>query len=311
VGRLVVAGRNQERCQAVAGQCRIVAASCGHRPEVVAANEWDGDGHDLAVLAPTMQSWWVLGGLPEERRAPLEGLGLGAWLPFHLAPLLEVTERLGDGPFTVIASYPDATGPVLAAAGRAVGCGLGNVAEVAAKFPYPVRMAAHHALAPFAFRSYGSWDGDLPPFLVDPEPPDAAAIVRSPWPLLPGQDLNRVTAATASALFDALLGEAPASVNVPSPGGLPGGYPVLASRLSVQLDLPWPLERARSVNEQAACWDGIERIDTDGTVTLTEATRATLRDVLGYDAGPLRAADAPAAAAELRQRFRLYAGMED
>ena len=176
VGRLVIAGRSEERCRAVAGQCRAVAGALGRRPDVQAATEWDGDGRDLAVLAPSMQSWWVLAGLPAERRAPLEAVGLGAWLPFHLAPLLEVCERLGGVPFTVIASYPDATGPVLAAAGHRVDCGLGNVAELAAKFPQPVRMAAHHALCPFAFQSYGSADGDLPPFLIDPDMPDAEAI---------------------------------------------------------------------------------------------------------------------------------------
>ncbi len=307
VGRLVIAGRSEERCRAVAGQCRAVAGALGRRPDVQAATEWDGDGHDLAVLAPSMQSWWVLAGLPAERRAPLEAVGLGAWLPFHLAPLLEVCERLGGGPFTVVASYPDATGPVLAAAGHRVDCGLGNVAELAAKFPQPVRMAAHHALCPFAFQSYGSADGDLPPFLIDPDMPDAEAILRSPWPLLPGQDMHRVTAATARALFDALLGDLPTAVNVPALGGLPGGYPALAAGLSVWPDLPWPLEAAREVNERAARWDGIQQIDAYGTVTLTQQAADVLHERLGYAAGPLRPTDAGAAAAELQARFLAYA----
>ncbi|MGN6377720.1 MAG: hypothetical protein ACTHNU_02090, partial [Gaiellales bacterium] len=89
------------------------------------------------------------------------------------------------------------------------------------------------------------------------------------------------------------------------------GYPVLASRLRVELDLPWPLEQAREVNETAARWDGIERIDADGTVTLTADAAGTLREVLGYDAGALRPEQAPAAATELRARFRAYAGVRD
>jgi hypothetical protein len=307
VGRLVVAGRRRERCEAVAGQCRAVAGALGRRPVVEAATEWNGDGHDLAVLAPSMQSWWVLAGLPAERRAPLEAAGLGAWLPFHLAPLLEVCERLGDGPFTVIASYPDATGPVLAACGHRVDCGLGNVAELAAKFPGPVRLAAHHALCPFAFQTYGCADGDLPPFLIEPDLPDAEAVMRSPWPLLPGQDLHRVTAATAGALFGALLHDAPLPVNVPAPRGLPGGYPARAGDLTLELDLPWPLEQARDVNERAARWDGIQTIDVDGTVTLTKQAAGVLRDLLAYEAGPLRPGDAAAAAEELQARFTAYA----
>jgi hypothetical protein len=39
---------------------------------------------------------------------------------------------------------------------------------------------------------------------------------------------------------------------VPAPGGLPGGYPALAGNLSIELDLPWPLDQARDVNERAA-----------------------------------------------------------
>ena len=108
------------------------------------------------MLAPTLQSWWVLNELPEPARAPLRALGLAAWLPFPLAPLIEVMEQLGRDPFSVIVSFPDITGPVLRGMGHDIGCGLGNVSEVAAKFPRPVRLVAHHSLGPHAFGSYGS-----------------------------------------------------------------------------------------------------------------------------------------------------------
>ena len=63
----MVAGRRRERCEAVAGQARLIASIHGRRPEVVVASapDWSGDGVDLAVLAPTLQSWWVLNELPE------------------------------------------------------------------------------------------------------------------------------------------------------------------------------------------------------------------------------------------------------
>ncbi len=180
VGKVVVAGRRPERCQAVAGQARLIAAIHGRRPEVVVASpDWSGDGVDLAVLAPTLQSWWVLNELPEPARAPLRALGLGAWLPFPLAPLIEVMEQLGADPFSVIVSFPDITGPVLRGMGYEVGCGLGNVSEVAAKFPRPVRLVAHHSLGPHAFGSYGSYGGELPPYLVDMPKDEADAIIRS------------------------------------------------------------------------------------------------------------------------------------
>ena len=116
-----------------------------------------------------------------------------------------------------------------------------------------------------------------------------------------------MTAATTRALFDALLGDLPTAVNVPALGGLPGGYPALASGLSVWPDLPWPLEAAREVNERAARWDGIQQIDAYGTVTLTQQAADVLHERLGYAAGPLRPTDAGAAAAELQARFLAYA----
>jgi hypothetical protein len=308
VGRLVVAGRRRERCEAVAGQARLIASIHGRRPEIVAtAPDWSGDGVDLAVLAPTLQSWWVLNELPEAARAPLRELGLGAWLPFPLAPLIDVMERLGGDPFSMIVSFPDITGPVLRGMGYEVGCGLGNVSEVAAKFPRPVRLAAHHALGPHAFRSYGAFSGDLPPYLVDMPKDEADAVIRTPWPLHTDREMNRVTAAAAARLFSALLGDEMAPDHVPAPAGLPGGYPVRAGGMRVELDLRWPVEEAIAVNEAGARFDGVERIDDDGTVTFTAETAETLRAVLGYDVPVLRPSEAAGAAAELKRCFERHA----
>ena len=302
VGRLIVAGRRRERCEAVAGQARLIAAAHGRAPEIVAATEWSGDGVDLAVLAPSMQSFWVREGM-----AGLRSLPQGAWLPFHLAPLIEVMEQLGRGPFTVVVSYPDATGPVLRAMGYDVGCGIGNVAEIAAKFRRPVRLAAHHALEPFAFATYGEGGAALPPYLVDIPKSEADAVIREPWRLLSGQEMNRVTAAAGARLLASLLGDDPARGHVPAPDGRPGGYPVLAGALRVKLDLAWPEEEAIAVNEAAARFDGIDRIDAGGTVTFTAETADTLRRTLGYDMPTLAPADAAGAAAELKACFERYA----
>jgi hypothetical protein len=308
VGRLVVAGRRIERCEAVAGQAQLVAAIHGRHPEVVAAApDWSGDGVDLAVLAPTLQSWWVLNELPDAARAPLGGLGLAAWLPFPLAPLIEVMHQLGTGPFSVVVSFPDLTGPVLRGMGFEIGCGLGNVSEVAAKFRRPVRLAAHHALGPHAFGSYGSFGGELPPYLVDMPKDEADAVIRAPWPLLTDRDMNRVTAAAAARLFTALLGDEMTPDHVPAPAGMPGGYPVLAGGMRVELDLRWPVEEAVAVNEAGGRFDGVEQIDADGTVTLTEEAAETLRRVLGYDVPVLRPSDAAGAAAELKRCFERHA----
>jgi hypothetical protein len=191
--------------------------------------------------------------------------------------------------------------------GHEVGCGLGNVSEVAAKFRRPVRLVAHHALGPHAFGSYGSFGGELPPYLID-MPKDAAdAVIREPWPLLTDRDMNRVTAAAAARLFAALLGDGMTPDHVPAPAGLPGGYPVLAGGMRVELDLRWPVEEAVAVNEAGGRFDGVERIDPDGTVTLTAGTAETLRRVLDYDVPVLRPSEAGGAAAELKRCFERHA----
>ena len=190
---------------------------------VVASPGWSGDGVDLAVLAPTLQSWWVLNELPEQARAPLRELGLGA-----VAALPTRPPNRGDGAARQrpvqrrSSSFPDITGPVLHGMGYEIGCGLGNVSEVAAKFPRPVRLVAHHSLGPHAFGSYGSRGGELPPYLVDMPKDEADAVIRTPWPLHTDRDMNRVTAAAAARLFAALLGDEPAPDHVPTPAGPPG-----------------------------------------------------------------------------------------
>ena len=115
-----------------------------------------------------------------------------------------------------------------------------------------MRLVAHHSLGPHAFGSYGSYGGELPPYLVDMPKDEADAIIRMPWRLHTDRDMNRVTAAAAARLFAALLGDAPAPDHVPTPAGLPGGYPVLAAGMRVELDLRWPLEEAIAVNEAGA-----------------------------------------------------------
>jgi hypothetical protein len=187
--------------------------------------------------------------------------------------------------------------------GHDIGCGLGNVSEVAAKFPRPVRLVAHHSLGPHAFGSYGSFGGELPPYLVDMPKDEADAVIRAPWPLHTDRDMNRVTAAAAARLFAALLPPIPQILA----GKSPGRCPVLAGGMRVELDLRWPVEEAVAVNEAGGRFDGVERIDGDGTVTLTAQTAETLRRVLGYDVPVLRPSEVAGAAAELKRCFERHA----
>jgi hypothetical protein len=72
---------------------------------------------------------------------------------------------------------------------------------------------------------------------------------------------------------------------VPAPAGRPGGYPVRLSRRGVELDLPAsiPEPDAIALNARAAAWDGVERIEGDGTIVLTARAAEAAREAFGAD----------------------------
>jgi hypothetical protein len=111
-----------------------------------------------------------------------------------------------------------------------------------------------------------------------------------------------VTAASAAPVLEALLpGSAPLRWSTPSPGGLPGGYPVRIAGGSVTLDLPPGVtrEEAAAFNERLAQADGVERIGEDGTVHFTAAAREAVADLDPFLAAPLPVTDLEARAARL------------
>ena len=81
----------------------------------------------------------------------------------------------------------------------------------------------------------------------------------------------------------ALVGTEPLETHVSAPRGLPGGYPAVIGSGTVRLRLPSGLDEAEAVaiNDSAARFDGIERIEGDGTVVYTAESRAAMKN-LGY-----------------------------
>jgi hypothetical protein len=226
--------------------------------------------------------------------------------------------------------YPDAVGPVLAAAGLAPELGAGNVLEIAAKLgtlaagrarvpreEVDVRLVAHHAAERLAFSAFASLGGGGGP----PGPPPVLArvfvrgealadeVVRedlvAAYPLPAGRATHRLTAAATAATVDALLSPVPRPLHAPAPGGRPGGYPVSVSRSGVELHLPDGVseEDAIAVNAVAGRWDGIEDIAADGTVTFTPWLSDAVHTALGMRLDELRPGDQDAVADELSARL--------
>jgi hypothetical protein len=246
------------RCRSVPSQLsdplelsRVLAAT---RPEIVLL----AASYHSACEASSARSTWT---------RLLERAGFGLTAPLHAVLAItaaEVVAQIGR-PRLLVASFPDAVNPMIAALGLPVFAGVGSAAlltaSLRAALDVPpmtrVRMLAHHV------------------HLGPPHSPDDEArawVDGSPVPdvssALAGQratdrcELNLIAGHSAALLIRDLLAGAPVHTNLPGPLGLPGGYPVLING-DLRLDLPPDVSQESAVawNRAAARRDGI---DVDG-----------------------------------------------
>jgi hypothetical protein len=337
-GRLVVAARDLDHARAVAGQAALVATLCdGPRhvePAVADLDDLQATAAllgrvqpDAIVMAASRLTWWRI----PERARPLP---YGTWLPLHVTLVRAAMEARAAAGITapvVALPYPDAVGPVLAPGGLAPDTGAGNVLEMAAKLAtlaaaragspraaVRVRLIAHHATERMAFSAFagvgpdgGGPDGPAPvraTVSVDgaalPDE-DVAALLARAYPLPEGRATHALTAAATAVTVRALLGEVPRPLHVPAPDGRPGGYPVLASRSGIELDLPDGVteDDAVAINAVAARWDGIERIEGDGTVRYCRWLSDALEQALGLRLERVAPSEMTAVADEIAARL--------
>jgi hypothetical protein len=298
IERLIGVTRDTARGEARVAQCRLVAALQGgprhleFRPirEIAEAAELDAD---VIVCGATRHTWW--------KPSP-GGVPYGTWLPLQLT-LVRDLMRARPKARVVCLPYPDGVGPALAPLGLAPDIGAGNVGETAPKLALlsgtDVRLVMHHAVQRYAFPDFAFLgDGD------DEEPPWVAQIsgvseervrelFHARWPLPTGTVSHDLTAASTAQVVEALLSDEPQRVHAPAPHGLPGGYPLLVSRDRIEVD--WPDEReAVAINERAARWDGLERVEPDGTLVFT-------RELFGVGASRVAPHELDAVADELER----------
>lgn len=341
IARLVVASRNVERAGHRANLARASALVLGRSPaiEVELLDVMDTAAvvslarrvrADIVLTTVTFQTWWLSGLLPPAAAAALDRVRFGAWLPVHLAPTMALMAGLREAEFrglTLTAPYPDVVNHVLGCVGLAPSCGVGNLDEIEPKVRalaaerlgvddrgVRVTLVAHHALERYV---YVGVDSEPPPYFLRVEcggrdvtrEAGGEALLFEPWVLPPTPAWHALTAASAGRLVRALGSEIPVPLHAPAPQGLPGGYPVLASRHGVRV-APidgLTLDEAVHINERSHRWDGIERIEPDGTVVFCDEDTDVLGRVLGYDGARLTPGDAEPRARELVARFREYA----
>jgi hypothetical protein len=332
IERLVGTGRDGERGRARAGQTALVAA-LADGPRYVGFEHLDLDDVDAAasllrqldpdvvVMAASRHTWWRP--FADER---VGALPFGVWLPLQVVlvrRLMEARREAGVGAPVVCLPYPDGVGPALAPLGLAPELGAGNVAETAPKLTLlaageagvareevRVRLVMHHAAQRVAFPSLAGGE-DEPPWAAEVTVRDerlsseqVERLFRAPWPLPQGQDTHELSAAATAHTIRALLRDEPTATHAPAPNGLPGGYPVRVSRRGVELDLPSQLTRdgAIELNERAAAFDGIERIESDGAVVFTADVADRTERLLGLRLERVHPDDVDEVADELAAR---------
>lgn len=288
---------------------------------------------DIILNATTMATWWLRDLLPEnvKKRLHVVGAGSGVWSASHaaLAYHLMLAVRQSGVTATVINSaYPDAVNPALAAAGLPPDIGIGNgdllvpaLQQVASQhFKVPahrvgVVLVAHHFHA-YNVLMYGHSHGLDFPIQISVDGRDVTDLIGREAALAAVPDKARIPAAAAATwivaasavrILLALLDPVGKLIHAPGPLGLVGGYPLQVGERGVTLALPTGVDRdaAIAVNWKAQRAEGIEAIEADGTIVLTDIASGTLKEVFGYECQRYPLKDCLAIAKEIAGALRL------
>ena len=341
LGQIIVGSRNAARGEARCNLARLGALAQGYHPVIrflaLDLNQQDAvsdtvkrEAPDLILSTATMQTWWWPDLLPPDQADLIKSAGFGVWLPVHLTLTLKLMKALyaaGYKGLTLTAPFPDVVNCVLDRLGLAPTCGVGNLDEIVPKIrllaaerlhapleTVEVLLVAHHALEPAAF---GEAVAEVPPYFLRIEHDGrdvteairAEELVLAPYSIPSGPATHFLTAGSAVRLVRALLSNRESRLHAPAPNGLPGGYPVIASQEGVRpFSIPGlSLAQAMAINEQSHRFDGIERIEADGTVVFRPEAVAVLQHALGYGYDRLPPDQAEPMAMELMTRFDEFA----
>jgi NAD(P)-dependent dehydrogenase (short-subunit alcohol dehydrogenase family) len=341
LGEIVVADRDTARGEARCNLARLGALAQGPAPTIrflpldlhnadAVAEAVHRIAPDIILTTASLQTWWLADLLPPEAAAAVKRAGFGVWLPVNLTLTLKLMRALRDADYhgvTIVAPYPDVVNVVLGRLGLAPTCGLGNLDEIvpkvrllaAERLNTPVEavrvlLVAHHAVEPFVF---GKPMTERPPYFLRIEHggEDVTAAVQGDdllfalYPIPSGPVTHFLTAGSAVRLVRAFISPGGAFLHAPGPLGLPGGYPIIVEGDTVRLAPIAGLtpQEAVAINERAHRFDGIERIEADGTVVFCSWAVEALRQTLGYDCPRLAPDQAEERAGELMARFRRFA----
>lgn len=345
LGRIVVCDLNEAGGTARCNLARLSAVAQGYNPSIrfipldvsnkVAVMETvRKENPDIILSTASMQTWWLPDLLPPEQAALIKSAGFGVWLPVHLTLTLKLMEALYDlgyAGITLTAPFPDVVNCVLGRLNLAPTCGVGNLDEIVPKVrllaaqrlkapleEVRVLLVAHHALESAV---YGEPSEEVPPYFLRIEHGGANVteavggdeLLFSSYAIPPGTAIHFLTAGSTVRLIRAFLSDSEVLIHTPAPRGLPGGYPVMVSNRGLKL-APiegLTLEEAIAINESSHRFDGIERIEADGTVVFCPESSEVLKNAFGYDCQRLSPDESEERAKELIARFKEYAGRHE
>lgn len=253
-------------------------------------------GPDAVLHTASLRSPWSMAGRTDALAAAFARAGLAVRLPLQLPVLLSTMRAVAAsgwaGP-VVNLSFPDVTNPLAALVGPAPLVGVGNVAimQTRARAALRAEMGPDAALPLLRLVGQHGQLFDVVQSRLPADPADRPMV----WvgdeargdrlerrddlpyltaPIAPGYAYNALAAAAALPVLRAVLpGGSPLRMSVPAPNGMWGGFPMVIHGGSAVLDLPAGVSLAEC---EAHCWraargDGIDHVDSDGTVHFTDA----------------------------------------
>lgn len=341
---LYLGAKDIEKGTLRANLARCTAVNLGHHPTIevipmdlmnieTTAEQLAALDPDIIFNATTLHSWWVITQLPPDAYQQLDQARGGVWTPMHLVlvrRLMAAVREAGLDSVVVNASYPDVTNAALAAEGLSPTIGIGNIAN---SVPV-IRLAAEHLLGCqlkaievrlfaqhyFGYRMPSTGSANGAPYhlsvyrdgqRISPEElshDEIFATVAGRFRRVRGIAGQAVTASSATAVLRALADDVEGVVHAPGPLGLVGGYPVKTAPRGISIDLPegLSLEDAVEINRQCQRYDGIDEVESDGTVRFTKESAGIMRELLGYDCEAMALAECEERAQELAAKFAEY-----
>lgn len=281
----------------------------------------------------TLFSWWVITQLPPDAYKAIDAARYAPWFPVHFVPawkLMQAVQRSGESPHVVNAAFPDLVNPVLAKIGLAPTVGIGNVDNAVCSLrltaarilSVPLRSIAAYLVAPHYVSYYLSrfgTTGGAPVYLKvladDREVTSAIGAERlfADVPVTArrtgGIHGHPVVASSVCKIILGIAFDTGEIGHAPGPNGLPGGYPVRLSANGAEVFLPegLSLEEAVRINNEGQVFDGVESIEADGTVVLTEPSSSIFGKLLDYDCRRYSIGECEEKAIELKAKFQKWA----